>query len=76
MSKNILYEPTIELVMKDHNPKHLRSKKKNPYRKIQVVCRNGHTKLIKAAIFFDKAKKNNKRIHFCKACGERLYVEE
>mgnify|MGYP000952834589 CR=1 FL=1 len=73
MGKNIIFEPTVELVLKEHNPKHLRSKKQDPYRNIQVSCKNGHTKVVKAALFFDKRKKDNKKLHFCKTCGERLY---
>ena len=65
MSKNILYEPTVELVVKEHNPKHLRKKKADPFRKVQVTCKNGHSKIVKAALFFDKTKRNNKKLHIC-----------
>ena len=75
MSKNVLYEPTIEIVFKEPEPKHLRKKKSDPFRKVQVTCKNGHSKIIKAALFFDKAKKGNKKLHFCQ-CGERFYLEE
>jgi len=72
MSKNIVFEPTVELV-KEHNPKHLRKKKGNDYREVTVSCKNGHQFLVKAALFFNKNKKN--RYHICKACGETLYME-
>lgn len=75
MSKNILYEPTVELVVKEHNPKHLRKKKADPFRNVQVTCKNGHSKIVKAALFFDKKKRDNKKLHICQ-CGERFYLEE
>lgn len=74
MSKNIVFEPTVELV-KEHNPKHLRKKRNNDYREVVVSCKNGHQKLVKLALFTSKSKKNRKRYHVCSICGESLYLE-
>lgn len=73
MSKNVLHEPTVELVFKEHEPKHLRKRKNNPYKEVLVSCKNGHQVLVKAALFFSKSKK--KRYHICQICGETLYLE-
>lgn len=70
INESVVYEPAVK------RTKHRVKKSLDNSREVAVSCVNGHMKLVKAIVFFDKRRKNNKKIHFCSVCGGKLYLEE
>jgi hypothetical protein len=70
INESVVFEPAVK------RTKHRSKKTLDMSRLIVVSCSNGHTVSVKAATFFDKSRKGNKKIHNCKLCGKKLYVEE
>ncbi len=70
INESVVFEPAVK------RTKHRSKKTLDGNREVAVSCVNGHMKLVKAVVFFDKRRKENKKIHYCSVCGEKLYLEE